>query len=114
LEFFAEACQVTGTITYAPLNSPQFQQAADKFEELYWGRLAIVESDDVANEMVAFRQELVSLVSAKSEDEQSAARLTLRNTSLDLAHRCRETVAASFKVELKDLPLTELKKHDRD
>jgi hypothetical protein len=110
MDFFAEACQATGTITHAPVDSPEFKQATAKFEELYWGRLAIVESDDVAGQMVAFRDALGTLVSAKSNDEQAAARETLQNISLDLAHQCRKTVSDSFKVNL--LPLTELKKHE--
>jgi hypothetical protein len=114
LDFFSEACQTTGALTYAPVNSPEFNQAHAKFEELYWGRLAIVESDDVASQMVAFRNALNSLVSAKSDDEQAKARETLQDISLDLAHKCRETVAASFKVELKALPLPELKKHEKE
>lgn len=107
LDFFAEACQATGTLTYAPVDSPEFKQASAKFEELYWGRLAIVESNEVAGQMVAFRQALAKLVSAKSDDEQTAARGTLRNISLDLAHQCRETARVSFNVDLP--PLTELR-----
>jgi hypothetical protein len=114
LDFFSEACQTTGALTYAPVNSPEFKQAHAKFEELYWGRLAIVESDDVASQMVAFRDALNSLVSAKSDDEQAKAREKLQDISLDLAHKCRGTVAASFKVELKALPLPELKKHEKE
>jgi hypothetical protein len=110
LDFFAEACQATGILTYAEVSSPEFKQAQGKFEELFWGRLAIVESDDVAGEMVNFREALPTLVSAKSNDEKEKARATLRSISLDLAHQCRDTVSASFKVDLKALPLTELKK----
>ena len=65
------------------------------FEELYWGRLAIVESGGVVTEMVAFRNALDSLVSAKSDDQQAKARETLQDISLDLAHACRDTSGAS-------------------
>jgi hypothetical protein len=113
LDFFAEACQATGTITYAPVDSPEFKQASAKFEELFWGRLAIVESDHVAGQMVAFRGALPNLLSAKSDEEKAAARETLQNISLELAHQCRQTVADSFQVKLSPLPpLTELKKHE--
>jgi hypothetical protein len=74
------------------LNSPEFSQVHARFEELYWGRLEIVESDDVASEMVAFRDALDSLVSAKSNDEQARAREKLQDISLDSAYKCRETV----------------------
>jgi hypothetical protein len=91
LDFFAEACQATGTITYTPVDSSEFKQASAKFEELCWGRLAIVESDDVARQMVAFRQALPKLLSAKSDEEQAAARERLQNISLDLAHQDKMT-----------------------
>ncbi len=110
LDFFAQACQAAGTITFAPIDSTEFKDARAKFEELYWGRLAIVESNQVAGQMVAFRDALQTLISAKSDDEQKAAREKLRDISLDLAHQCRDTVAVNFNVELGTLPLTELKK----
>jgi hypothetical protein len=46
-------------------------------------------------------------------DQQAKARETLQDISLDLAHACRDTSGASFKVNLKPLPLPELKKREK-
>jgi hypothetical protein len=62
LDFFAEACEATGTVTYAAEDSPDFKQDSSKFEELFWGRLAIVESDAVADQMVEIRKALATPV----------------------------------------------------
>jgi hypothetical protein len=105
LNLFEEACQATGTISSdsVDVDSPEFKQASAKFDELYYGRLAIVETNEIARKMDDFMNALPALDSAKSDEERDAAKETLQKISIDLAHECRVAVAHSFQVELPAL-----------
>ena len=65
-------------------------KAEARFWELYWGELALVEDRTVEAAMVAFRNGLVN----------EADQRQLQGLSLTLAHVLRDSLAASWGVEL--------------
>jgi hypothetical protein len=76
-----------------------------RFEQLYWGSLAIVEDLDVEEKMVIFLKLLLAnekeiragaLVANKSGELQQAA--------LRISHACRALVSQSWRLELPLLP----------
>ncbi|MDF2235834.1 hypothetical protein P2H44_25050 [Albimonas sp. CAU 1670] len=69
-------------------------KAGARFEELYWGELAIVEDAAVEQSMVAFRK-----VWTAGEDASA-----LRTPALRIAHRCRDLVLSSWGIDLGPLP----------
>jgi hypothetical protein len=87
LKLFQEATKTAAflaTMTNAPANDTNRQ----RFEQLYWGELALVEKGDVAGAMVKFRDGLVAGV---SPDE-------LQHLSLEIAHACRIELGNSWAV----------------
>jgi hypothetical protein len=78
-----------------------WQVAWIRFEQLYWGSLAIVENGAVEGKMVVFRDLLMSsdrdiragtLAGNKRRDLQRAA--------LDISHECRALLSQSWRMEL--------------
>ena len=65
-------------------------KAEQRFWELYWGELALVEDHRVENAMVAFKNGLVGQID----------KADLQQLALDLAHACRESLADSWGVDL--------------
>jgi hypothetical protein len=85
LALYTEATKVTATIATSA-DSQEIEKAKKRFRELYWGELALVERSDVARAMVAFRE---ALDTKKGQD-------ALAPLALDLAHACRDELAASW------------------
>lgn len=87
LKLFEEATQTAAFIATVP-DSPERPKMLERFEQLYWGELALVEHGRVEVAMVNFREGLKS--GASAED--------LQLLSLDIAHACREELAKSWNV----------------
>jgi len=85
LALYTEATKVTATIATSA-DSQEIEKAKKRFRELYWGELALVERSGVARAMVAFRE---ALDAKKGQD-------ALAPLALDLAHACRDELAASW------------------
>jgi hypothetical protein len=85
LTLYTEATKVTATIATSP-DSDEIDKATQRFKELYWGELALVERSAVARAMVAFRE---ALVAQKGQE-------ALAPLALNLAHACRDELAASW------------------
>jgi len=88
LAVYTEATKVTATIATSA-DSKEIEKATKRFRELYWGELALVERDNVAGAMVLFGG---ALDAKKGQD-------VLRPLALDLAHACRDELAASWGTE---------------
>lgn len=89
LELYTEAIQVTATIATST-DEEELADATMRFQELYWGELALVERTDVAAAMVAFHTELTVNGGERGE---------LQRLSLDLAHACRDELADSWNTD---------------
>lgn len=85
LALYTEATVIVAKIANSD-NQQEVAAATRRFHELYWGELALVERDAVATAMVAFRDAL----------QANAPQSALRPLSLDLAHACRDELAASW------------------
>lgn len=81
-----------------------WRQARIRFEQLYWGSLAIVENEEVETRMVEFRTLLVH-----HEDDLRAGTLNVglrpfvRNAALNIAHACRGLVGKTWQISLPAL-----------
>lgn len=85
LTLYTEATRVTATIVTSS-DVSEIEKATKRFYELFWGELALVERAQVAAAMVAFRDAL----------ETNRPVNELQQLALDLAHACRDELAASW------------------
>lgn len=98
LALYLEATDVTSKIS-APFSEDDKRAAVLRFWQLYWGQLALVESPEVASAMVSFKNVLVDTTLT---DEERAT--LLRDKTISLAHKCRNSLKESWNVELLDIP----------
>ncbi len=87
LSLYTEVTQVTAVIATSTVIT-DVTTAKQRFYELYWGELALVERGKVVQAMIKFREAL------DNNHTKDLARL-----SLDLAHACREELATSWGVD---------------
>lgn len=87
LSLFEEATQTAAFIATVP-DSPERPKKLERFEQLYWGELALVEHGPVESAMVRFR---TALKAGPTNGE-------LQQLSLRIAHACREELAKSWNV----------------
>ncbi len=89
LTLYTEATQVAAII--ATSDDPvQVAASRQRFFELYWGELSLVENRGVEIAMVNFRNCLMS--------KDACSKDALQQASLKLAHACRESLAESWGV----------------
>jgi len=94
LALYVEASSAAATL--ATSNDPKaLEKANQDFWRLYWGPLALVEDQPVEKSMVVFGR---CLQDRKTCDGGQAQQLALQ-----LAYACRDSLAASWKVELGEL-----------
>jgi len=85
LKLYTEATKVVAAISTS--NNTEFvNQSKQRFLELYWGELGMVERSKVTAAMVAFKKAL------DNQQEQEV----LASLSLNLAHACREELSESW------------------
>jgi hypothetical protein len=87
LKLFEETTQTAAFIATMP-DSPERPKKLERFEQLYWGELALVEHGPVEAAMVEFRAGL----KANATDEE------LQRLSLGIARACRDELAKSWNV----------------
>jgi hypothetical protein len=97
LALYLEATNVASRIS-APLSEDDEKAAIVRFWQLYWGQLALVESQDVARAMMAFKDVLEDTTLTR---EDRAAQL--KRKTIDLARQCRESLKESWDVELLEI-----------
>jgi hypothetical protein len=85
LDLYTEATQITAIIATS-IDQEEISIATKRFNELYWGELAMVERSEVAQAMVDFHRAL----------EDNKGKVELKNLALKLAHACRDELAESW------------------
>jgi nitrogen-specific signal transduction histidine kinase len=85
---YKEAARLASTIA-STTDEKKKAEALDRFWSLYWGELALVEDARVEAAMVKFGQALNSKADAQ----------TVQKLAFNLAHECRNSLAASWGVE---------------
>ena len=85
LDLYTETTQVTAIIATSK-DQEEIKIATNRFNELYWGELAMVERDEVAKAMIAFRKAL----------DDNKIQSELANLALKVAHACRDELAESW------------------
>jgi hypothetical protein len=85
---YLEAVRTTAKLVTSEPGSPAFVAARDRFRELYIAELSMVETQDVAERMVALANEI----------DQDLLKLTpAQRGALDLSHALRDSFRASGK-----------------
>lgn len=103
LELYSEATLCAARIAVGT-DEAEIASAKRRFWDLYWGPMAIVEDPEVETAMVAFGQAL----------SESVLPTVLEAAAIDLAHRCRDSLAASWEVDLsKDGLRSSLREYNR-
>ena len=93
LQLYTEATQIAATLATVTTDSIE-AKTMQRFWELYWGELALVESANVEYAMKNFGDGLIF------EYDKSQ----LQQLSLELAHACRASLAISWGVNLWERP----------
>jgi hypothetical protein len=86
LKLYTEATQVVAIIATSD-NREKLREATDRFWQLYWGELAMVEDRQVEKAM----KQLGDALSSSSTDKNDKEQLSLR-----LAHACRVSLDKSW------------------
>ena len=93
LQLYTEAVEVTAGLAVA---SPKERLTLEpRFWKLYWGKLALVEDEDVAGAMVRMGEILLDPEATQEQISQAA---------LDIAHACRNDIAEAWNVDLWRAP----------
>jgi hypothetical protein len=92
LTLYIEASQVTAKIATSE-DAGEVAAAKKRFWELYWGELALVEDNDVATAMVNFSKAMAP------PDNKAVDPVALRQASLALAGRIRDSLAKSWNTD---------------
>jgi hypothetical protein len=93
LQLYTEATQIAATLATVTTDSIE-DKTIQRFWQLYWGELALVENADVEKAMVKFGQGL----------QNGYNKPQLQQLSLALAHACRESLAISWGINLWEKP----------
>lgn len=110
LALYFEATNVASTIATLPSADPERKDAEKRFWQLYWGPLVAVEDEGVKVAKLHFRNCLkgydVKCLSEPGRTDQ------LQSLSLALANSCRASISKSWKVELDNLYMQDVKRTD--
>lgn len=96
LELYFDATCAAATLATAS-DEQTWKEARNKFWQLYYGPLALVQNESVAYVMRDFNKTL------KSCDKAFDCGLELQEKATKLAARCRESVGESWKIQLASL-----------
>lgn len=96
LELYKETAK-TAVILATSDDSVKVDSARIRFYELYYGELALVETREVAAQMVSFKASLEKALA--EEDSLGAEAANLPLAALELAHVLRSSLAQSWGVE---------------
>jgi len=100
LSLYFEATEVATKTATLP-DGLEKTKAVDKFWELYYGPLVVVEDNkNVAQAMINFGN---CLGGANAKEPRNCSGAELRNLALELGQKCRESIADSWDVKLKSL-----------
>jgi hypothetical protein len=101
LATYFEASAVAATIATLPAGEANRTKAETRFRQLYHGDLVLVEEKDVMEAKAAFNNCLEELDEMCGSEPNKTFRL--RRLSLNLAMRCRASIASAWTIDLKDL-----------
>jgi len=106
MAFFFDASQAASRIATLPAGDPEKSKAINKFWELYWGPMVIVEAkcekcDVVAQAMIQFGACLPEPGASKPRDDCSHR--DFKNRSWELGKACRDLIGTSWDEKLEFL-----------
>ena len=92
LKLCTEATQVTARIA---IDGPGQEPTKDiqRFWQLYWGELGLVENGIIARAMIGYGEKL-----SEMKTPAAAEHSPLRNLALDVAHACRDTLIKTWDI----------------
>jgi hypothetical protein len=99
---YAEAVNETATLSTVNPDSQEYAEARKKFFQLFWGRMSMFEDKCVESKMTEFRRLLIKFEQQDFKGElfvdpcsslqcrlDTVTQVTLKKSSLRLAHQCR-------------------------
>lgn len=99
LNTYQKAASVAGHLAAAPANtSEEFRADRNRFYELYWSELSMVEDDEVKDRMVKLEQALANYEADGSKRQQ------LQNRVYCLAVALKSSIASSWTVSFENNP----------
>lgn len=101
ITLYFEASTAAAKIATLPRDHKESKEAEERFWQLYWGPLVLVEDNDVKNAMIAYGNCLNGLTKeCRSEDSQPSQ---LQSLSLDLANKFRASIGTSWDIRFDNL-----------
>jgi len=100
---YFEASDVASTIATLPAGNTQRKRAEERFMQLYYGPLVLVEDEEVMKAKVNLRNCIDGLDEECTEEPSKTFRL--QTLSLALANKCRASIGISWTIDLKNLYL---------
>jgi hypothetical protein len=93
MKYYFETAEITSQIPQASDEEAR-HKLIERFWQLYWGPLGVVEDDEMQTAMIAYGKELM-------QKEENPGKL--KNLSLDVAHACRTSLKRLWVPELTEL-----------
>ncbi len=100
---YFEASSVAATIATLTAGNIERNKAEERFRQLYYGPLVLVEDEEVMKAKVDFRNCLDELDKECTSEPSKTFRL--QTLSLGLANKCRASIGSSWTIDLKNLYL---------
>jgi len=95
LDIYADAARITARLATTPENDPNRPALVERFWELYWGDLNLVESSNIAARMDDICR---TYVSAKSPERCTMTDKTGQGLALDLANQAAKEIKTRWVV----------------
>ncbi len=100
---YTEAANATSTIANSQPETDEWKKAKNRFWQLYWGELVLVEDIDVSKAMKEFGNCLKGF--GDQCDTPAKREFTLKQLSFKLSNECRKSLVKSWSIPLNELPL---------
>jgi hypothetical protein len=102
IDLYMAATQAASTLATTDPEREEWAAARARFWNLFWGELCVVEDDRVEAAMVKFGEYLDAFEKAPGPDRPKLREM-LKECSIILAHRCRESLGVTWKADLSSL-----------
>lgn len=101
LKVFTDAVDFAAIISLHDKNEDEYIMAAKNFNRLYWGKMCIVEDQEVEAEMVKFKRLLDEYNKENDRSRLEGIKAQLQQAALRLAHTCRNTTLQTWEIKSK-------------
>ena len=91
LTIFGEVLDCVSNVSLYEKDTDEYKKAVDDFKRLYWGKMCLVEDQEVESGMVKFNRKLNQYTQSSDLVSDEEIKNDLQQFGLMLAHACRDS-----------------------